>query len=250
MYPRIELASAELTEPELKARLGRIVDGEFFRMLPHTVSFFVIRHGQSEGNARRIYQGRMEFPLDQQGRAQAASAGEWLAARKPEVLLCSPQIRAYETARIIGAQCGLEPERIESLAEVDTGIFSGLDVEEAKRAHPGVAAEFFHKSWDAVPGAEHSSRMYARAVDSWTALRERALSGARSVACVSHGGLIQWMLRSTFGARSWLPLFPTSNCGISELLVEPAGHGGPAFMQWSLLNFRAPRSGEATSPVF
>lgn len=250
MYPKIELASEGTAVPDLVARASQVADGEFFRALTHTVSFYVIRHGQSEGNARRIFQGRLEFPLDQHGRTQAAAAGEWLAGLGPDVLLSSPQVRAYETARIIGARCGLEPERVESLAEVDTGIFSGMDIDEASRLHPGIAAEFFSRSWDAVPGAEHSTSMYARAMDSWAAMRDHALKGAKRIACVSHGGLLQWMLRSTFGARSWLPLFPTSNCGISELLVEPSAHGGPAFLQWSLLNFRAPRSGAETVPVF
>lgn len=45
---------------------------DFFSGLKNTVSFFIIRHGQSEGNAVRIMQGRGEYPLSETGRLQAA----------------------------------------------------------------------------------------------------------------------------------------------------------------------------------
>ena len=120
------------------------------------------------------------------------------------------------------------------------GIFSGIDMETASALHPGVFGEFRHRSWDAVPGAEHSRSMYARAVASWIRMRELAEEGARTIVCVSHGGLIQWLIRSTFGVRTWLPLVPSSNCGISRLDLEPTGQGAPAFLQWSMINFLAP----------
>ncbi|MFZ2636518.1 MAG: histidine phosphatase family protein [Rectinemataceae bacterium] len=227
------------------------IDGEFFADLPAPASFFILRHGQSEGNSLGIYQGRLEFPLDEAGRAQARVAGAWLAGRSPDTVICSPQRRASETARIVAEACGCaEPTEFESLAEVETGLFSGMGSGEAERRHPEVFREFYAKSWDAVPGAEHSSSMYARAVASWTSMRDTARNGARGIVCVSHGGLIQWLIRSTFGGKSWLPLLPLSNCGISEYRVEPPAHGGPAFVQWSMINFRAPGSGGEIPPVF
>lgn len=276
MYSRIELPARFPGAAGIPGDAGShdatgMADGDFFRGLDHPLSVFIVRHGQSEGNARRIYQGRLEFPLDDDGRRQAHAAGEWLAARNPETILCSPQSRALETARIIGTACGREPETLDSLAEVDTGIFSGLTYEEAETLHPEIFRVFNVRSWDGVPDAEHSSSMYARAMASWSAIRQKAFSGAGSVVCVSHGGLIQWLLRTTFGGRRWLPLFPTSNCGISEYRLEPgrpeAGAGGapgkegtalqagkagfgPAFPQWDRINFRPPHSGQEARPLF
>ncbi len=69
--------------------------------------------------------------------------------------------------------------------------------------------------------------------------KSRALTGDRNIACVSHGGFIQWLVRSTFGGRSWMPLLTTSNCGVFELLVAPRG-GSEAYLQWKRLNFQVP----------
>ncbi len=62
--------------------------------------------------------------------------------------------------------------------------------------------------------------------------------GSPSVVAVSHGGFIQWLLRTTFGCRNWMPLIPTGNCGIFELVVEPRPAAGSAYMLWKRINFQ------------
>jgi broad specificity phosphatase PhoE len=123
-------------------------------------------------------------------------------------------------------------------------------MESARARHPEIFGRFQNTSWDAVPEAENSVSMYARAVESWTAMRELASRGAKNIVCVSHGGLIQWLIRSTFGARTWLPLIPAANCGISRYDVEVLGRGRSAFVQWGLISYKAPASPESAKPVF
>ena len=120
----------------------------------------------------------------------------------------------------------------------------------ARLRYPEIFSEFRYRSWDAVPEAEHSPSMYRRAISSWMRMRDLAMGGAKTIVCVSHGGLIQWLIRSTFGVKTWLPLIPSSNCGISQFDVEPTGEGLPAFAQWSMINFRAPDVGVGIKPTF
>jgi broad specificity phosphatase PhoE len=231
-------------------RFPDIADGRFFASLEAETRFFIVRHGQSEGNAKGIIQGRLDFPLDEAGRTQAKAAGAWLAGRGIEAVFASPLARAEETGRIVAAACGLPGPRLDPLfAELDTGMFSGLSLDEAKESFPLPYAEFEYRSWDGVPDAESSLACYRRALEAWSLLRAEALSGKRRLACVSHGGFIQWLFRSTFGCRSWMPLLPTGNCGIFELLVVPTG-GRPAYLQWRLLNFQAASAIVPVAPVF
>ena len=262
MYPRFELAgegSAVSPEggapggndPDPAAYAGIVVDGTFFSSISHDTKFYIIRHGQTEGNASLTFQGRLDYPLDAVGLAQAGAAAAWLAERQIDAIVSSPQRRAATTAWIIAEACGkLAPLLLPSLVEVDVGIFTGIDADMARTRHPEVFARFRHMSWDAVPEAEHSSSMYARAVVSWMKMRELAEGGAKNIVCVSHGGLIQWLIRSTFGAKRWLPLLPTSNCGISRLDIEPTSPGSPAFAQWPMINFRASELGLGLKPAF
>jgi broad specificity phosphatase PhoE len=220
----------------------------FFASLERETRFYIIRHGQSEGNARRIFQGRLDLPLDEAGRAQARDLGLWLAREGIDALVSSSLSRAAETADIVARACGVEAVRDESFAELELGIFTGLGFEESRKMHPKVFADFLGRSWEAVPGAEKAELLYLRAMKGWSVLRDRALAGAGSIACVSHGGFIQWLVRSTFGGRAWMPLLTTANCGVFELIAGPRA-GGSAYLQWKLLNFQAPPDASASRGI-
>jgi broad specificity phosphatase PhoE len=217
-----------------------IADSVFFSKLTAATRFYIVRHGQSEGNAKRLFQGLLDLPLDDTGRAQALAAGEWLAGQGVDAVLSSPLARASETARVIARACALgEPRLDPAFVEIDTGIFTGLGFEESRELHPEAFADFEGRSWEAVPGADTAEALYGRAMEAWGVLRLAAQSGKKAIACVSHGGFIQWLVRATFGGRSWMPLLSTANCGIFELLVEPT-RSMPAYLQWRHLNFQVP----------
>ena len=252
MYSRLEIpepcAAPAALSPE--DPFAEIADGSFFASLDHPVSFCIVRHGRSEGNATMIFQGRLDYPLDAMGHRQAEAAAAWLSGNGADCVLTSPLKRAFDTASIIASAIGTTPLVLYSLIEVDVGVFSGIPARQAEAEQAEIYRQFEYLSWDAVPGAENSRKMYCRAIASWKKMREVAEGGATTVVCVTHGGTMQWLLRSTFGARSWLPLFPTSNCGISQYDVEPTAAGKAAFVQWSRMNFAAPGVESGSRPVF
>lgn len=219
-----------------------IADSAFFATIREATRFFIVRHGQSVGNASRLFQGTLDMPLDDRGRAQARGIGQWLAKEAVDTVFSSPLLRAAETARLVAAECSLPGIRLDpSFVELDTGIFTGLGFEESRERHPEVFSAFEGHSWEAVPGAEKSDVLYRRAMRAWSVLRAAAEGGSRAVVCVSHGGFIQWLLRATFGGRSWMPLVSTANCGVYELLVQPT-RAGPAYLQWKHMNFQVPEA--------
>lgn len=240
--------------------MGTAADSSFFSSLKAETHFYIVRHGQSEGNAKRIFQGLLDLSLVDEGRAQARSAAAWLAAQDVQVVFASPLLRAAETGRIIADACGAPLSFDESLRELDTGVFSGLGFDECRVRYPEVYAEFEWKSWEGVPGAERAADLYARAMRAWIFLRDRAAALANEadrnsgspvrLAAVSHGGFIQWLVRSTFGATSWMPLVSTANCGIFELFVDPT-QTGSAYIQWRRMNFVASeKMQDETLPIF
>jgi broad specificity phosphatase PhoE len=220
---------------------AQAADASFFASLKHEAHFYLVRHGKSEGNAQRLFQGRLDLPLADAGRQQARAVGTWLASKCVDHIVSSPLARAAETAHIIARACGRgeHPSFNAAFLEMDTGIFSGLGYDEAQGRHPEVFAAFRGHSWEAVPGAEKADALYDRAMAGWTLLRERATAGAKAQVCITHSGFMQWMLRATFGCRSWMPLFAVGNCGVFELVVTPTP-SSLAYLQWRNLNFQAP----------
>lgn len=194
---------------------------------------YLVRHGESEGNARAVVQGLLDLPLTDAGRSQARACGEWFAPRKPRTVLCSPLARARETAEILADAAGCAPPRAEpALTELDAGAFSGLSLREAAERYPAAYADFQWMSWEAVPGAEREESLRARALGCWGMV----LAEEGPVVAVTHGGFIQWLFKATFGPGSWMPLVSTGNCGVFHLALEPSRPGRPPHMQWRLVN--------------
>jgi broad specificity phosphatase PhoE len=211
-----------------------------FRALGGAADFLFMRHAESEGNRARLMQGRQESRLTDLGREQAREAGRWLAGRRVERVFTSPQQRAAETAAIAAAEAGLPaPEPLALLEEIDIGMFSGLTAAQAAARHPAQYAAFERSSWEAVPGAETIDQLYARAMELWRLLLERAGSGERSILCVTHSGFLQWIIKTTVGQRAWMPLFSAAgNCCVSHLHVDnrDADGGRTLLANWLLLN--------------
>jgi broad specificity phosphatase PhoE len=88
----------------------------------------IVRHGQTEWNKARLWQGLTDNPLNETGMAQAAAVGEALKGMSWDAAFSSPLIRAQQTAGQICAACGLEPPTTVAGAflERDFGRYEGL----------------------------------------------------------------------------------------------------------------------------
>ncbi|MFW5738140.1 MAG: histidine phosphatase family protein, partial [Spirochaetota bacterium] len=194
-----------------------------FHTLPHPCRFYFVRHGESEGNASARIQGHTDSPLSELGRSHAEAAGRWLADKDVDLVLSSPLSRARETAAAIARHTGARgPDAVPELIELDTGLLSGTRIDDLKRDDPELYAQFRVRSWEAIPDAEPIASLRARARAAWDRLIALARGGARTIVSVSHGGTIQWLIKSTIGSdeQQWMPLFPASNCGIFLFRAE------------------------------
>ena len=226
---------------------------DFFCGLKNTVNFLIIRHGQSEGNAAKILQGRGEYPLSEEGRHQAEVRSKLLKTTLADVtqgktlFFSSPQTRAKETAEIIAAQinetkaCAAGPVYLDDLIEMHLGIWTGKTWDEVRNDDQSLWSAFTARSWDAIPEAESSFDLYDRSMRVWAVLRDAAIKNdAENLIIVTHGGLIQWLLKTTFQCRSWFPLLPISNCGQFKLNVKPHPTEKSAYLCWEEIDSPLP----------
>ena len=219
---------------------------DIFSALKNPVDFYIMRHGQSEGNAAKILQGRSEYPLSEQGRLQSMVRGRALAqifkGRKKPLLFSSPQGRARETALIIAEEACLdEPVFIDTLMEMHLGIWTDKTWDQVQNEDPSLWADFMSRSWDAIPEAESSMDLYERAKRFWVQICEAANDkAADEILIITHGGLIQWLLKYTFECSNWFPMFPISNCGQSRLCVKPHPASKNPYLAWEEIDAPIP----------
>jgi broad specificity phosphatase PhoE len=212
-----------------------------FRTLDGRANIYFLRHGESEGNSAGVIQGRTDFPLAPRGREQARGAAEWFRGRGIRRVFTSPLRRASETAEILAEVLGAGPPTVlQELTELDTGVFTGLAIPDIRERHPDQWRSFQARSWEGVEGAEPISVLVARAESLWGILAAELRRGAREPLCVTHSGILQWIVKVTFGHRDWMPLVPMGNCGISHFSLDnllQAEHPRYYF-EWTRLNLR------------
>ena len=96
--------TADTISPLWRARLAKHGLDEVRRLAalrplrPRARRFIFLRHGETEGNARRVYQPP-EIPLNATGQAQARRAAEYLRAHPVERIFASDMLRAWQTAQ-------------------------------------------------------------------------------------------------------------------------------------------------------
>jgi probable phosphoglycerate mutase len=146
-------------------------------------SIIIVRHGRTEFNATGRLQGRTDNPLDEVGLAQAEAVATYLA---PELLsdtliVCSPLLRARQTATAIAEGVGASLEIDERWIELDYGAYEGLRQSEVPS---NVWREWRSDSNFAAPQGESLNQVQQRVADACTELAQR-LDG-RTAVVVSH----------------------------------------------------------------
>jgi len=164
-----------------------------------TTTFILVRHGQTDFNLHRRYQGQSDVPMNDTGRAQIAAAANSLGGVRAAALYCSDLGRSHEAASIIGRALGVEPIVAPELRERAFGGIEGLTVEEAQAKFPD-AWELWrdHRAAWIPPGGEALAEMWGRMLPFTERLWET--HRGQTFIFVGHGGPINAIICHALGA--------------------------------------------------
>jgi broad specificity phosphatase PhoE len=159
------------------------------------------RHGQTEYNAVRRFQGHLPVALNDRGREQAHELARVAAQQQWATLICSPLQRARETAEIVGAAIGHHPIDDARFAETDCGDWTDLTFEEVQAAEPELFAAYQRGDKDfAFPGGESFAQQQLRVLEGIDAARSGGGRGRiRPALVVCHRGSIRLALAALYG---------------------------------------------------
>ena len=146
-------------------------------------SIIIVRHGRTEFNATGRLQGRTDNPLDEVGLAQAEAVAAYL---QPELLsdtlfVCSPLLRARQTATAIVNRVGSSFDIDERWIELDYGSYEGLRQAEVPS---NVWRDWKNDNDFAAPHGESLNQVQRRVAEACDDLVQR-LNG-RTAVVVSH----------------------------------------------------------------
>ncbi len=96
----------------------------------------VLRHGQTESNAKGIWQGQLDHELSEVGHAQARAAAQALTALRPDRVVASDLARARVTGEDVAEACAVPLTIDERLREIHAGGWQGLTAAQVRTQYP------------------------------------------------------------------------------------------------------------------
>ncbi len=164
------------------------------------VTIYFLRHGETDWNAERRYQGQVDIPLNDTGRAQAKRNGQALRAFLPGLAMAqfisSPLGRARETMDLVRAELGFAPGGYvidPRLAELSYGSWEGKLQDDLPRLDAIGLAERAKDPFHWRPsGGESYADLLARTID-WLATIDR------DMVVTSHGGVSRCLRAHVLG---------------------------------------------------
>lgn len=152
----------------------------------------IVRHGETDYNVQRRWQGQLDVDLNTTGKQQAEALAKTLVNTPIDAVYSSDLRRAADTARIIAAPHKLPILHESGLREINVGVFQGLNRREIDERYPYEMYRWNNDDNYAPQGGESRFQLQERAFAAWESITQR---NHRTILLVSHGGTIRLLLR-------------------------------------------------------
>ena len=200
------------------------------------------RHGRTQWNQQRRFQGQSDVELDDTGRVQAQAAAKQLALLPPDRIVSSDLQRARVTAQALADLVGLPVAEDVRLRETFAGSWQGLGREELERDHAEELAAWAAGSDLRPGGGERRTEVAARMV---AAIDEALapLPDGGTLVVVTHGGSARAAVGQLLGLppEHWAILGVLTNCAWTVLQerFDPELSAAGGGVRWRLEEYNS-----------
>jgi broad specificity phosphatase PhoE len=191
-----------------------------------SVNLYIFRHGETDWNVERRFQGHTDIPLNSKGRDQALLLRRPLTALAPQLMLTSDLSRAAETAQLVSEGMDIATVSSHQLREAFLGEPEGQLRDE-------IIKKYGMKSWQCwlsedpgtldfcFPGGETKRQHLQRALDFLETQINSRLE-LKTAAVSTHGGTIRRLVHHCQDA----PQEPVivANCSLYHLQYSRPDH--------------------------
>lgn len=184
---------------------------------------FLVRHGQSNGNAEGRFGGHSPTPLSDLGKQQAELTAKTLLKERITAIYSSDLLRAVQTAEPLAKLADLPIIATPAFRERKVGVLEGLTFDESKAAHPKDYYALVNRNiHHVITNGESYRQLLRRATkELHTILRTHQ---GENVVIFSHTGAICYLTLYLIGAinrqTKTTPWLVTSNCGINRFEIR------------------------------
>lgn len=180
------------------------------------MSILIVRHGETDGNARRIIQ-TPDIPLSARGNEQAQSLAQRLSSLGVTRIISSDYLRTQQTAEHVASATNLEVEYNPLLRERNFGDLRGIPYAELVQDPFDVASDYI------PPNGESWLVFHQRVEQAWKQISKAASATHGRLLVVTHGLVCRSLYQRQFNIPSEVKdLSNYGNTALSEVdTIEP-----------------------------
>jgi len=190
--------------------------------MENVTTVYLIRHGECAGNVDGRMRGRKDFPLNDNGIAQARALAAALKDKGIKFIYSSPLLRATVTADIICNELGITYETCEGFNNMRLGPWEGELKSDLAAKYPEEWKEWLISPENLrIAGAETIDNVQERALSAMKSLI--AKHEGSTMAVISHRGVLKPLLAGAVGVEK--PYFwrlHVDNASFSKLVCRPS----------------------------
>jgi broad specificity phosphatase PhoE len=160
-------------------------------------TILLARHGETDWNRERRWQGVSDLSLNERGREQARALAEKLEAVPISAVYASDLRRAYETALVVAGAKGLAVTAMAELREVDVGSWTGLSYDDVKERFRDAYTRMRTRTGRGWEGGETYAEMGRRVLEAMHRIAREHTGEA--VLVVTHSGPIRTVRAHALG---------------------------------------------------
>jgi len=177
-------------------------------------NLILVRHGESEWNAKGLWTGLTDIGLSEKGIQQSRFAGEKLKGMSIDLAFASVLIRAKQTLDEIKNVLKIDIPTFEdkALNERDYGIYTGKNKWEIQKEVGNEQFLKIRRSWDSpIENGESLKDVYDRTIPYYQAEILPELKKGKNVLIIAHGNSLRALIKY---------LENINDEGVSELEIE------------------------------
>ncbi|MEB3211621.1 MAG: histidine phosphatase family protein, partial [Leptolyngbyaceae bacterium] len=258
---KLRLSNCGISIVNFSGTLGDPVQLESFNLVDHTGEpvpdirgghlgprILLVRHGETDWNRDKKFQGQIDVPLNENGKRQAGQCAEFLKGIHIDRAISSPMLRPKETAEIIlNHHLGVELELDSNLVEIGHGLWEGKFESEIEAEFPGQLKQWKEAPETVqMPEGENLKDVWERAGKAWKAMLDSTvapidgedLGHPQTILVVAHDAVNKSLLCQIMGLgpeHFWT--FKQGNGSVSVIDYPTGPEGRPLVQSLNITSF-------------
>jgi Fructose-2,6-bisphosphatase len=198
----------------------------------HGQRILLVRHGETEWNRQKRFQGQMDIPLNSTGEEQGRKTAEFLAEVPINRAFSSPLLRPKQTAMLILQKHPAVPlELMPELQEISHGLWEGKLEAEVQLDYSQALSDWQTRPETVqMPQGENLDQVWARVAQGWQSILAMTNAGETSLV-VAHDAVNKAILCQLVGLTpAYFWAFKQGN-GSVTVIDYPKGRDNAPYMQ-------------------